>query len=145
VGERIKVGQIEINYLLDGSKNGGSIGMFEFTVPPGAKVPVPHYHRDYDETVYGLSGVLTLTVDGADTEVGPGAHLFIRRGAVHHFVNRHAESARVLAVLTPDLIGPAFFREMGALITPGVPPDPAKMSEVMLRYGLVPVPQALTP
>ena len=145
MGERIKVGQIEINYLIDGSKTGGSIGMFEFTVPPGAKVPVPHYHRDYDETVYGLSGVLTLTVDGADTEVGPGAHLFIRRGAVHHFVNRHAESARVLAVLTPDLIGPAFFRDMGALIMPGAPPDPAKMSEVMLRYGLVPVPQALTP
>jgi quercetin dioxygenase-like cupin family protein len=145
VGERIKVGQIEINYLIDGSETDRSIGMFEFTVPPGAKVPIPHYHRDYDETVYGLSGVLTLIVDGAETEVGPGAHLFIRRGAVHHFVNRQSESARVLAVLTPDLIGPAFFRDMGALIIPGAAPDPAKMSEVMLRYGLVPVPQALTP
>ena len=38
--------------------------MFEFTVPAGAKVPVPHSHRHYDETIYGVAGVVTFTVDG---------------------------------------------------------------------------------
>ncbi len=142
MSELIKVGQIEINYLIDKAETGGSIGMFEMAVPPGAKVPVSHYHRDYDETLYGLAGVLTLVVDDVQTAVGPGDHVFIRRGAVHHFSNRHAETARILAILTPDLIGPQYFREIGTLIRPGAPPDPAKMGEVMLRYGLVPVPHA---
>jgi hypothetical protein len=61
---------------------------------------------------------------------------------VHHFVNRHETTARFLAVLTPDLIGPAYFREIAALITPNAPPDPAKMAAVMTRYGLIPAPEA---
>ena len=143
MGELIKVGQIEINYLTDKAQTAGSIGMFEVTVPPGAKVPAPHYHRDYDETVYGLAGILTMVIDGVATEVGRGDPLFIRRGAVHHFSNRHNENARVLSVVTPDLIGPEYFRAVAALIHPGSPPDPAEIAEVMLRYGLVPVPEAL--
>lgn len=30
--------------------------MFEFTVPVGAKVPIPHYNEHFDETIYGLAG-----------------------------------------------------------------------------------------
>ena len=37
----IRVGQLGINYVVDGS-NTGSIGMFELTVPPGSNVPPPH-------------------------------------------------------------------------------------------------------
>jgi hypothetical protein len=59
---------------------------------------------------------------------------------VHHFSNPHAETARVLSVLTPGLVGPAYFQELASIIVPGSPPDPAKVREVMLRHGLVPVP-----
>ncbi|NDR75258.1 cupin domain-containing protein, partial [Klebsiella pneumoniae] len=38
----------------------------------------------------------------------------------------------------PGALGPQYFREMAALLTGGAP-DPAKMKETMLRYGLVPV------
>lgn len=138
--DMIRIGQIEVRFLQAKEQTGGALDLFEFTVPAAAKVPVPHYHRDYDETIYGLSGVLTWTLDGERREVGPGETLFIPRGAVHHFANRHDETARSLAVLTPGLVGPAYFREMAALIVPGVPPDPARVREVMLRHGLVPVP-----
>jgi quercetin dioxygenase-like cupin family protein len=138
--ELIRIGQLEIRFLHTKDETGGALDMFELTVPAGAKVPVPHYHRDYDETVYGLSGVLTWTLAGERREVGPGETLFIRRGAIHHFINQHAETARSLVVLTPGLIGSAYFREMAALIVPGAPPDPERVREVMLRYGLVPVP-----
>jgi quercetin dioxygenase-like cupin family protein len=138
--ELIRIGQLEIRFLQTRDETGGALDMFEFTVPAGARVPVPHYHRDYDETVYGISGVLSWTLDGAQREVGPGEALFIRRGAVHHFANAHAETARALAVLTPGLVGPAYFRELAALIVPGAPPEPALIRAVMLRHGLVPVP-----
>jgi quercetin dioxygenase-like cupin family protein len=136
----IFIGQLEIRFLRTKDETGGALDMFELTVPAGARVPVPHYHRDYDETVYALSGVLTWTLDGEPHEVGPGESLFIRRGAVHHFANPHAETARALSVLTPGLVGPGYFQELAALIVPGSPPDPARIREVMLRYGLVPVP-----
>nr|WP_235913831.1 cupin domain-containing protein [Pseudoroseomonas coralli] len=136
----IRIGQLEIRFLQAREQTGGRLDMFEFAVPAKARVPVAHYHRDYDETIYGLSGVLTWKLDGARHEVGPGETLFIPRGAVHHFANQHEETARALAVLTPGLIGSAYFRELAALIAPGAPPDPARVRAVMLRHGLEPVP-----
>jgi len=138
--EVIRLGQLEIRFLQSGSETGGALDMFEFIVPPDAKVPVAHHHRDYDETIYGISGTLTWTLDGKRRDLGPGETLFIPRGAVHHFANPHAETAHSLAVLTPGLLGPGYFRDLAALILPGLPPDLARVREVMLRYGLVPVP-----
>ena len=38
--EIIRVGQIGIRFLLEPADTNGSVAMFEFTVPVGAKVPV---------------------------------------------------------------------------------------------------------
>jgi len=139
--EIIKTGQIEIRFLLDGDDTGGRMSMFEFLVPPGARVPAPHYHVEVDEVAYGLEGRLTFTVDGRRHEIGPGERCFVPRGKVHHFVNAGPEPTRTLAVLTPALIGPAYFREMAALLTGG-PPDPTRIAETMRRHGLIVVPAA---
>ena len=40
MGELIRIGQIEIKFLCEKSETGGSVGMFELTVQPNAKVPV---------------------------------------------------------------------------------------------------------
>jgi quercetin dioxygenase-like cupin family protein len=140
--ETIKLGQVEIRFLLDGDDTGGKLSMFEFLVAPGAKVPVPHYHEQFDEVVYGLEGVLTFSVDGRSAQIGPGDRCFVPRGAVHHFINAGPEPTRTLAVLTPALIGPAYFRDMAALLSGGGPPDPAKAAEVMRRHGLIAIPPA---
>jgi len=137
--EIIRVGQIEIRFLLEGKDSSGQLAMFEFTVPAGAKVPMPHYHERYDETIYGLEGVVTFTVNGQPTDIAPGQSCFIPRGAVHGFDNLHATTARALAVVTPALLGPEFFREMAVLINAGGPPDVEKMKAVMAKHGLVPV------
>jgi quercetin dioxygenase-like cupin family protein len=137
-GELIRVGQLELRFLVDDAASRGALCMFEMTVPGGAKVPAPHFHRDVDEAVYGLEGVLTYTVDGVQHRIGAGAHLFSPRGAVHHFANTDAAPARVLTVLTPASIGPAYFREIGALVGRGGPPDPTQVKDIMLRHGLVP-------
>jgi len=78
--EIIRVGQIGIRFLLEAAETNGSVALFEFTVPVGAKVPVAHYHKAYDETIYGVEGVVTFTVDGKPVEIGPGQTCFISRG-----------------------------------------------------------------
>src|SRR5882672_8653834 len=136
--EIIRAGQIEIRFLLESKDSNGQLAMFEFTVPAGARVPAPHSHTHYDETIYGLEGVLTFTVNGQPTEIAAGEALFIPRGAVHGFNNLMSATARGLAVVTPALIGPEFFREMAAIVNAGGPPDLEKIKAVMTRHGLVP-------
>jgi len=136
--EIINMGQITVSYLLQGKDTNKSMEMFEFSIQVGAKVPVPHYHRDYDETVYGIEGVITFTVEGVPHNIGPGETLFIPRGATHAFINNGQVATRTLAVLTPGILGPGYFRDCAALVNAGGQPDLERLKEVMLRYGLVP-------
>jgi quercetin dioxygenase-like cupin family protein len=132
----VKVGQLEIRYLVDGARNGG-LGVFEMTVPAGAHVPPPHSHTGNEECVYVLEGVLRYSVDGVMRDLKPGDWMSTPRGSVHQFSNPGSETARVLIMLTPD-IGEQYFRDVGAVVGAGGPPDRAKLVEVMTRYGLVP-------
>ena len=63
-GEEIRIGELVIRFLVESEVSGGSVAVFEFDVPAGANVPVAHSHDAYEETVYGLEGALTWTVDG---------------------------------------------------------------------------------
>jgi quercetin dioxygenase-like cupin family protein len=137
--EVIRVGGLELRFLRSKEDTDGSLDMFEMTVQPNARMPVPHYHETWDETIYGLAGVTTWRIDGQDVGVGSGQTVFIKRGIVHGFRNDTQEPATCLCVLSPGVLGPAYFRELAALIASGAP-DLAKMKEIMLRYGLVPVP-----
>lgn len=142
--EIIHVGQIGIRFLLEAADTNGSVAMFEFTVPAGAKVPVAHYHKAYDETIYGVEGVVTFTVEGKPVDIGPGQTCFIPRGAVHGFNNLKPNAVRALAVITPALLGPDFFKEAAAIVNAGGPPDVEKLKAVLLKHGLVPVPSPAT-
>ncbi len=136
--ETIHVGQIGIKFLLEAADTNGSVAMFEFTVPVGAKMPQPHSHKHYDETIYGVEGVITFTVEGKTVDIGPGESCFVPRGAVHGFNNLKQTEAKALAVITPALLGPEFFKEAAAIVNAGGPPDVEKLKAVMAKYGLVP-------
>jgi quercetin dioxygenase-like cupin family protein len=140
--EEIRIGQLVIRFLLEGEASGGSVAVFEFDVPAGARVPAAHSHDGYEETIYGLEGVLTWTLDGRQTDVGPGEVLCIPRGVVHRFDNDHGVDAKMLAIVSPGILGPGYFREMVAVVeaATGGPPDPAALAEVMRRHGLTPAP-----
>jgi quercetin dioxygenase-like cupin family protein len=136
--EIIQVGQIGIRFLLEAADTNGSVAMFEFSVPAGAKVPLPHSHKHYDETIYGMEGVVTFTVEGKPVDIGPGESCFVPRGAVHGFNNLKQIDARALAVITPALLDPEFFKEAAAIVNAGGPPDVEKLKAVMAKHGLVP-------
>lgn len=164
--QEIPLGPIHIRFLVDGTVDpaaAGSISMFESTVAPGARVPISHSHDAYEETLYALEGNLTLTLWDASgdpqrpvarrMETKPGDHVLIPRGVVHRFDNFSSAPTRTLAVITPGVLGAAFFREVGELAAAAAaaaggkpsPPDPAAIGKIMLRHGLTPRPEFQAP
>ncbi|MGK9055612.1 cupin domain-containing protein [Neorhizobium petrolearium] len=137
--ETIKIGGLVLEFLQCKDRTDGSLDLFRMTVEPKAKVPAPHYHQSWDETVYGLAGALTFRIDGIDHLIAPGETAFIARGVVHSFRNDGDAPATVLNVLTPGVLGPAYFRDLAGLMAAGTQPDPAKVKEIMDRYGLIAV------
>jgi quercetin dioxygenase-like cupin family protein len=140
--DEIALGGMAIRFLVEGEESGGSVAIFEFDVPTGTKVAAAHSHDGYEETIYGLEGVLTWTIEGTPIDVGPGQALLIPRGAVHQFDNRGEVDAKALAIVTPGILGPGYFREVAAILdaTAGGPPDVAAIASVMRRHGLTPAP-----
>ena len=136
--EEINVGGLVIRFLVEGEQSAGSVAVFEFDVPAGAKVAAAHSHDGYEETIYGLEGMLTWTIEGVATEVAPGEALCIPRGAVHQFDNRGDVGAKALAIVTPGILGPDYFREVAAILNAAGdgPPDYAALGAVMRRHGL---------
>jgi mannose-6-phosphate isomerase-like protein (cupin superfamily) len=135
----IKIGKITITFLKSRHETDGALDLFELIVPPGAFLNVPHLHRDYAETILGMNGITTWTIEGEQFQVGPGQRLTIPRGTVHSYSNFHTTTSRMMCLLTPGLVGPEYFRELAAAIQPDGPPDIAEISSVMARYGIIPI------
>jgi quercetin dioxygenase-like cupin family protein len=140
VKEEIRVGGMTIRFLVEGEQSEGSVSIFEFEVPAGARIAAAHSHDGFEETIYGLQGVLTWTVDDAPTDVGPGEALVIPRGAVHRFDNNGALDAKALAIATPGIFGPDYFRECAAVLDAAGdgPPDFRALATIMRRHGVTP-------
>jgi quercetin dioxygenase-like cupin family protein len=138
--EIVEIGGLRLRFLQTKEETGGSLDAFEMIVQPNARMPVGHYHESWDETIISLMGQTTWRLDGKDIVLTPGQSIFIKRGVVHSFRNDWQEAGSCLCILTPGALGSGYFREMAALLEAGAP-DPAKMKETMLRYGLVPAPE----
>lgn len=139
--EAIRLGPLMVRFLITGENSTGTLAVFELVVPGAQRLAAPaHSHDHYEETIYGIDGVLTWTVDGKQIDVGPGQALCIPRGAIHRFDNNGEHDAKALCVITPAAIGPQYFREAAEVINQasGGPPDRAKMAEIMRRHGLTP-------
>jgi quercetin dioxygenase-like cupin family protein len=141
--QTIRVGPLEVRFLITSENSGGSVAVFEVLVPGNKRLPGPaHSHDHYEESIYGLDGVLTWTVNGKQIDIKPREALCIPRGAIHRFDNNGSRDARALCVITPAEIGPPYFREVAELLNAagGGPPDRTKMAEIMRRHGLTPAP-----
>jgi quercetin dioxygenase-like cupin family protein len=139
--EIIELGPLTVRFLVTAAEGNDSVAVFELAVPSAQRLAAPaHSHDHYEETIYGIEGVLTWTVDGTRIDVGPGEALCIPRGAVHRFDNLGSQDVKCLCAITPAAIGPQYFREAAEVIkaAAGGPPDRIKMAEIMRRHGLTP-------
>jgi quercetin dioxygenase-like cupin family protein len=83
--ETLRVGAIGVRFLVEAADSNGSVSVFECFVPADSRMPAPHSHDAFEETIYGLEGVTSWTVDGRVVEIGVGDAFCVSRGAVHGF------------------------------------------------------------
>lgn len=139
----ITIGDLSVRFLVEADDSNGSASVFECHVPASSRMPLPHSHDGFEETIYGLRGTTTWTIDNETVDVGPGEAVCVGRGQIHGFGNRGAIDATFLAIATPAKFGPAYFQEIAeVLAAAGGPPDLAAIVEVMRRHGLTPAPPA---
>ena len=121
--ETIRVGEMRVTFLKTRHETDGALDLFELTIPPFARVPLPHIHRKYDETIFGVDGTTTWTLYDQLIEVSRGTSLFIPRGTPHSYVNRTHLAARILCLQTPGVLGPEYYREIASLFRANSHPD----------------------
>ena len=138
--DTITVGALGVRFLVESDDSNGTASVFECYVPANSRMPAPHSHDGFEETIYGLAGSTTWTIDGETVEVGPGEAVCVPRGQIHGFQNPGSVDAKILCIATPAVCGSAYFREIGEVLaaTAGGPPDLAAIGEVMHRHGLSP-------
>jgi len=138
--EPINLGPITVTFAVDADQSNGTVTVSRCDVAAGAGVPLAHSHDGFEETIHGLRGTTTWTLDGEEVEVGPGDTICIRRGVVHSFVAGD-EDTSFLAIATPGVFGPQYFQDLADLIAgaAGAPPDREEVAAVMRRHGLTPV------
>jgi quercetin dioxygenase-like cupin family protein/ketosteroid isomerase-like protein len=117
-----------------GARTGGAFGLVDIETPANAG-PSPHRHRDEDEVLVVLRGLLTVTIGPDRREVEPGQLVRLARG-VDHAYQGGAEPLRHL-----NLVEPAgfeeFFVEAGTRVDQApLALDPAEMAVVANRYGV---------
>jgi quercetin dioxygenase-like cupin family protein len=136
----IDLGPITVTFSVEADQSNGTVTVSRCDVAAGAGVPLAHSHDGFEETIHGISGTSTWTLDGEDVEVGAGDTICIRRGVVHSFMASGGDTS-FLAIATPGVFGPQYFHDIADVIAAaaGGPPDMAAVADVMRRHGLTPV------
>jgi quercetin dioxygenase-like cupin family protein len=140
--DAIQVGALRVRFHVDADESDGSVSVFECEIPANARMPAPHSHDDFDETVFGLDGVITFTVGRERTYLSSGEALFIPRRVIHGFTNDGDADARMLAVISPGLLGSRYFEDIADVLAGDGPPNIERIGDVMRRHGLTPAPPA---
>ena len=111
---------------------GNVISLIDGVWQPGGFAPLPHVHRDEDETFYTLAGQFEFRIGDDRVVADAGALVFVPRGTVHGFTVVGDDPARLLAWHTPG-IG-QFFLDLADLAKGQ--PDPVQIAALMRRWNM---------
>lgn len=124
----------EIRFLLTREHTGGTLSLGLATVPPG-EGPPPHLHEEEDEMFIIVEGRYSVLAEGEWTEVGPGAAVYIPRGAVHTFRNAGEGVARHWVLTTPSGFEQFYAKCEAVFAAPGAP-DMSRILAVATEHGI---------
>ena len=135
---------MNVRFIVDADDSAESHTMFEVTLAPDGKLPVPHSHDRFDETFLATAGTLIVTIEGVDHTLETGDGICIKRGQVHAFRNETDATVRFVCVASPGIFGRPYFEELSEAFSSfdDGPPNPAVLGDVMRRHGLSPVASA---
>ncbi len=71
--------------------------VYDTTLPPGKSIP-PHYHPDFEEIYYVLSGYGIMTIGDEQKEISRGDVVYIPAISVHALVNTGNVPLRFITV-----------------------------------------------
>jgi RimJ/RimL family protein N-acetyltransferase/quercetin dioxygenase-like cupin family protein len=119
--------------------SGGSFSVHDNIIPAGSPGPLPHLHRNHEETFYVLEGELTVRVGERKITAPVGSFVVIPRGVVHQPSNPGTVPTRVLLIFSPSGME-RFFEEAagGRIPLQAVPEDPdvlARRDAFAEKYG----------
>lgn len=125
-------GRLAVFKLL-ATQTGGSVAVFEETVPVGVGTPL-HIHRTSDEVLYVKSGTFTFQLGNEQEQVSAGYWIFIPLGSVHGWRNSGIEEGQLLNIFTPAA-GAVAFEEMRLQGKPIPDVDPSVRDKIFDRNG----------
>ena len=101
--EQVLAKGLEERNLVHSPHGSQSLRVGELTVAPNSRVP-RHIHANTEEAMIVLEGTLDAILGKERTTVVAGQTVLAPAGAVHGFVNRYDEPARVLFVFPTNEI-----------------------------------------
>ena len=116
---------------------GATFGLLEYRMAANSSTPL-HRHIDEEESVYVLSGDLTVFVGDRRVEAGPDTYVRLPAGVPHGLIAR--SDVRMLVFSNPDgFVG--LVKAMGEpapslTLPPTAPPDLARLLPLAERYRL---------
>jgi mannose-6-phosphate isomerase-like protein (cupin superfamily) len=99
-----------------GDQTEGRLAQVHIIEPRGA-APPRHLHHNADETFYVIDGEVSVFLGDERIDAGPGASLFVPKGAVHTWLVRSAQAEALVTLAPAGLEG--FFAEVGIPVVPG--------------------------
>lgn len=129
--ESIRPFGLDMKVMLGATATGGAFSAIVVELKP-AEGPPPHLHRDREEYFYVLEGTFRMSVDGSDSEIGPGTLVFTPRGTVHSFSNIGASNGRLLEWTIPGSNEP-YFRAVHEMGERGF--DPERLAEINRQFA----------
>ena len=106
-------------------RTGGAYFLFEVEVAPWGGEG-PHVQHREDECLYVVEGRFAFVVEGAKRETGPGAYLYVPKGALHAYENVGETTGRLLTLHTPGGSHELFLEEAGEPVDGGGAPRPRR-------------------
>jgi len=114
-----------------------SLFVAEHSMPPAFAGPPPHFHEEMDHHFYVLEGSVRFVIAGEEYVARPGSFVYVPRAVAHAFGNPFESPNRFLEMNVPGGFQ-HYYRELALAFPPGSAIEPARMREIMQRYGTRP-------
>lgn len=112
----------EVQMMVTADQSAGSADIWFGRFEPGQGIPL-HTHEKEDESIYVISGELTVETPEGDSKVKAGEFAFLPRHSPHGLWNKSQGETKVITFATPS--GMSKVLEELSKLTPNDPPEAA--------------------
>ena len=136
-GDSFTFGPASMSLKTTDSDSSDGLFVAEHFMPPIFAGPPPHLHEEMDHYFYVLEGSVRFVVAGVESVASTGSFVYVPRAVAHSFGNPSESATRFLEMNVPGGFQ-RYYRELALAFPPGSAIEPAKMYEIMQRYGTRP-------